>query len=123
MIYTGLESYTDAELVAMIERQGNPLAHELLRRSADAAEDIEYYKRQIDDLQEELERAEEASGIGELKTKLQLADDRANDFERKAQKFERDNKRMQDNFNKFKVAYEARIAKLESQIADAPATW
>lgn len=123
MNYTGLENYTDGELIAMIERSGDAMAHELVRRSADVAAEIEDYKATIDNLQTELEEAEERTGIAELKTKLQVAEDRATDFERKAKKLEGENRRMQENFNKFKAAFDKRVASLEAQIADAPATW
>lgn len=123
MNYTGLESYTDGELIVMIEQSDDPMAHEMLRRSIDVANDIEDYKATIDTLQTELEEAEELTGIAELKTKLRLAEDRANDFERKATKLEGENRRMQENFNKFKAAFDKRVASLERQIADTPATW
>lgn len=123
MIYTGLESYTDAELVAMIERSGDPMAHELIRRSADVAAEIEDYKANLGAFLDALEEAEERTDIAELKTKLQVAEDRATDFERKAKKLEGENRRMQENFNKFKAAFDKRVASLEAQIADAPATW
>lgn len=121
MIYTGLESLTDTELVAMIERQDDPLPHELLRRATDTAQEIEDFKATIESLEVDLEEAK--AGVAALEEKLgetrrDLKDARCN-----AKKLEEANERIQANFNKLKSAYDAKIARLERQIADAPATW
>jgi predicted RNase H-like nuclease (RuvC/YqgF family) len=123
MIYTGLESYTDAELIAMIERQDNPLAHELLRRSADVAKEIEDYKATITSLEVDLEEARERTGLAALEEKLGETRRDLKDAQRKATKLEATNTRMQANFNRVVAVAKQRIASLKRQIADAPATW
>lgn len=123
MIYTGLESYTDAELVAMIERQDNPLAHELLRRQVDAAKEIEYRQEVIADLREKLEEAEDRTDLAALEEKLGKTRRDLRDAQRKVTKLEATNTRMQTNFNRVVAVAKQRIASLEAQIADAPATW
>lgn len=123
MIYTGLESYTDAELIAMIERQDNPLAHELLRRSADVAEEIEDYKATITSLEVDLEEARERTGLAALEEELGETRRYLKDAQRKATKLEATNTRMQANFNRVVAVAKQRIASLKRQIADAPATW
>lgn len=121
--YTGLESYTDDELVAMIERSDDPLAHELLRRATDVARDIEDYKATIAALEVDLEEAKEKSGLTELEEKLGETRRDLKAAERKATKLEVTNTRMQANFNRVVEAAKRRIALLKKQIADAPATW
>ena len=123
MIYTGLESYTDAELVAMIERQDNPLAHELLRRSADAAKEIEDYKATITSLEVDLEEAKERTGLAALEEKLGETRRDLKDAQRKATKLEATNTRMQANFNRVVAVAKQRIVSLRQQITDRPATW
>lgn len=123
MIYTGLESYTDAELVAMIERQGNPLAHELLRRQVDVAKEIEYHQEVIADLREKLEEAEERTGLAALEEKLGETRRDLRDAQRKATKLEATNTRMQANFNRVMAVAKQRIVSLRQQITDRPATW
>lgn len=123
MIYTGLESYTDAELIAMIERQDNPLAHELLRRGSDCAKELEDYKATVEALEVDLEEAREKSGMAALEEKLGETQRDLKGAKKEVDALAALNKRIQDNFDKLKAAYEARIAKLERQIADAPATW
>ena len=121
--YTGLEGMTDTELVAMIERSDDPLPHELLRRATDVAQDIEDYKATIETLQGEVEEAKESSGVGELETKLQLAEDRAADFERKAKKFEGKFKELEILMAERDVEWARKVSTLEKRIKDAPATW
>lgn len=123
MIYTGLESYTDGELIDMIERQDDPLPHELLRRATDVAKDIEDYKATIESLEVDLEEAREKSGIAALEEKLGETRRDLSAAKNEAKRLSATNQRMQDNFNKFKAVYDRRIADLQRQIADAPATW
>ena len=121
--YTGLEGMTDAELVAMIERSDDPLAHELLRRQVDAAKEIEYHQEVIADLREKLEEAEERTGLVALKKKLGETRRDLEDAQRKATKLEATNTRMQANFNRVVAVAKQRIASLRQQVADRPATW
>ena len=121
--YTGLESLTDTELVAMIERSDDPLPHELLRRATDVAQEIEDCKATIETLQGELEEARERAGLAALEEKLGEAKRDLKDAKRQAAKLEATNVRMQANFNRVVAVAKQRIASLKRQIADAPATW
>lgn len=121
--YTGLENCTDTELVAMTERSDDPLSHELLRRAVDIAEEIEEYKATIKILEIDLEEAKEKTGFTELEEMLGQTRRDLRSAKHEVKKLAAENVLIQKNFNKLKEAYDRRIASLQRQIADAPATW
>lgn len=122
-VYTGFENRTDDELISLIDRSDNLLACEILRRAIANAEEIEDLQHAAKLLREELADAREAVGIEQLETRARLAENRATDFERKAQKLERRLNEVMEATARRDVEWSNKVTALEKRINDAPATW